>query len=181
MERLYNNLTELISQNLNTPETKSAKKLIEELHEIKKRRFFTKEEFYKIAMWKSPRPKKLYLKNSEEEIENISKKVLSSNSLDEKINLLTSLKGVSIAVASAILTIIEPKNYGIIDIRVWQLLHLYTEVKTNPAGQGFKLDDYKNYLIILKDYSKKFQINVRDIERILFFQHRKIQEGNLYK
>jgi len=95
--------------------------------------------------------------------------------------LLTSRKGVSIAVASSLLTIINPQNYGIIDIRVWQLLYLYGEVKTKPKGQGFNLENYKEYLSILRKYAKQFNMDVRDIERILFFHHKRIQEGNLYK
>jgi hypothetical protein len=32
-------------------------------------------------------------------------------------------KGVSVPMASALLTLLDPKRYGVIDIRVWQLLH----------------------------------------------------------
>jgi len=104
-----------------------------------------------------------------------------SNSEDEKINLLLNLNGVSIAVASSLLTIINPKDYGIIDIRVWQLFYLYSEVKTKPKGQGFNIEDYKTYLFILRKYAKQFNLNVRNVERIFFSYHKKIQKGNLYK
>lgn len=181
MEKLYLDLKELIKNNLNTPETKEAQDLINLLSDVKEKGFFTKEQFYKVAMWKTPRPKNYYLSNSKELIEQISRLALSTNSEDEKINVLLSLNGVSIAVASSLLTIINPKDYGIIDIRVWQLLHLYEEVKNKPGGQGFNLEDYKNYLLILREYAKQFNINVRDVERIFFFHHKKIQEGNLYK
>ncbi len=181
MKLLYPNLTDLIKDNLNTPETEEALNLIQKLSDIKEKGFFSKEQFYAVAMWKTPRPKKHYLNNSKEEIEKISKKVLLSNSEDEKISLLISLKGVSIAVASSLLTIINPKDYGIIDIRVWQLLHLYGEINTKPHGQGFNIEDYETYLSILRKYSKQFNVNVRDIERIFFFHHKKIQEGKLYK
>lgn len=180
MKRLYPNLTELIKDNLDTPEVQEAENLIKQLEDVKKRGFFTKEQFYDVAMWKSPRPKKYYLDNSEENIIQNSRLVLNSNSDDEKIILLISFKGVSIAVASALLTIINPKDYGIIDIRVWQVLYLYDKIKTKPRGQGFNLEDYKRYLFILRKYAGKFNVNVRDIERILFFHHKKIQEGNLY-
>jgi len=32
-------------------------------------------------------------------------------------------KGVSVPMASALLTLLDPKRYGVIDIRIWQLLH----------------------------------------------------------
>jgi len=43
------------------------------------------------------------------------------------------------------------------------------------------LKDYLVYLSILRKYAQLFNRNVRDIERNLFFYHKKIQEGNLYK
>src|SRR3972149_11932330 len=169
MKRIYSNLTELIENNLNVPEVPEAEDLMKQLKDFKQKGFITKEQFYNVVMWKSPRPKRHYISNSEEQIIQVSKSILNSNSEDEKIMLLTSLKGVSIAVASSLLTIINPQNYGIIDIRVWQLLYLYGEVKTKPKGQGFNLENYKEYLSILRKYAKQFNMDVRDIERILFF------------
>jgi thermostable 8-oxoguanine DNA glycosylase len=180
MKKSYTDLTQLIKENLDTPETKEALNLIEELKDVKIKGFLSPKQFYDVVMWKTPRPKNHYLSNPEEQIKELSREVLLSNSDDEKVKLLTSLNGVSIAVASSLLTIIDPEHYGIIDIRVWQLLHLYEEVKTKPKGQGFNLEDYKNYLSILRKYAQQFNVNVRDIERIFFFHHKKIQEGNLY-
>ena len=181
MKRLYPNLTKLIKNNINTPETLEALQLISQLKDVKEKGFFSKEQFYDVVMWKTPRPKKHYLSNSEKTLIETSKKVLLSDSEDEKVNLLLNLKGVSIAVASSLLTIINPKDYGIIDIRVWQLFHLYDEVKTKPKGQGFNIEDYKTYLSILRKYAKQFNLNVRDVERIFFSHHKTIQKGNLYK
>lgn len=181
MKKLYGDLNELIKNNLSLGETGEAQELIKQLSDVLQKGFFTKDQFFNVAMWKSPRPKKHYLSNSEEGIIDIFRLVLNSDSDADRVTLLTSFKGVSIAVASSLLTIINPKDYGIIDIRVWQLLHLYGEVDTKPKGQGFNLNDYLDYLSILRKYVKKFDVNVRDIERILFFHHREIQEGNLYK
>ena len=176
----FQNLNKLIKHNLNNSETQEAQDLFSLFKNVKFRGFFTKPQFYAVVMWKTPRPKNHYIINSEKSIKDISKKILLADSENEKVNLLTSLKGVSIPVASAILTIIDPKNYGIIDIRVWKLLHLYKEVKTKPGGQGFNLNDYMIYLSILRKYAKQFKKSVRDIERTLFFYHKKIQRGNLY-
>ncbi|MBS3084710.1 hypothetical protein J4411_02245 [Candidatus Pacearchaeota archaeon] len=181
MKKNYQSLGKLLKNNLGNSETEEALKLIDSLKYSSKNGFISKEQFYKVAMWKTPKPKNHYLSNSNEKIKEVSKSVLSSNSDEEKINLLTQLKGVSIPVASSLLTIINPKKYGIIDIRVWQILYLYSEVKNKPAGQGFNLKDYLVYLSILRKYAQLFNRNVRDIERNLFFYHKKIQEGNLYK
>lgn len=132
-------------------------------------------------MWKSPRPKQRYLGNSEEKIISISKKVLATKFEKRKIELLTSLDGVSIPTASAILTLVDPQNYGVIDIRVWQVLYLYGSVKDRPNGTNFDFNNWYNYLMKLRYYAKKFNVSTRDIERTIFLHHKKIQDRNLYK
>jgi len=107
-----------------------------------------------MGMWKSPRPKKQYLKNSEKEIISISKKVLATKFEKRKIELLTSLKGVLTPTASAILSLIDPKNYGVIDIRVWQVLYLYDSVKVKPNGTNFDFNNWYNYLMKLRYYKE---------------------------
>jgi len=180
MEKEYSTLEELIKQNLDTEEIAKTSKLINELQDIKKRGYFTKDEFLKMGMWKSPRPKQKYLKNSEEEIISISKKVLATKFEKRRIELLTSLKGIAIPTASAILTLIDPQNYGVIDIRVWQIFYLYDSVKMKPTGTNFDFNNWYNYLIKLRYYAKKFNVLARDIERTIFFYHKKNQDGNLY-
>jgi len=181
MKKEYSTIEELIKENLDTKEHAETLKLINELKDVKKRGYFTKEEFLKMGMWKSPRPKQQYLKNSEEEIISISKKALSTKFEKRKIELLTSLKGVSIPTVSAFLTLIDPQNYGVIDIRVWQILYLYGSVKIKPTGTNFDFNNWYNYLMKLRYFANKFKVSARDIERTIFFHHKNIQEGNLYK
>jgi len=180
MKKKYKNIQELIKENLNTEEHGPTQKLIDELKDVFYRGYFTKEEFLKMGMWKSPRPKRWYLSNSEEEIIEISKKVFSTNYDKRKIELLTQLKGVSIPTASAILMLTDPRKYGVIDIRVWQVLYLYGSVKVNPKGKNFKFNNWYNYLMKLRYFADKFKVKARDIERTIFFYHLKIQEGKLY-
>ena len=77
------------------------------------------------------------MKNSEEEVISTSKGVLSTDFEKRRLELLVELKGVAIPTASAILTLIDPENYGVIDIRVWQVLFLYGSVKVKPTGTNF--------------------------------------------
>jgi len=181
MKKDYRNLSELIKNKLSREEDLNTKKLINELKKVRKQGYFTKDEFLKMCSWKSPRPKRYYESNSAELIEDISKNVISTKYEKRKIDLLTKLKGVNIPTASAILTLIDPQNYGVIDIRVWQLLYLYGSVKKNPRGQGFNFNDWFYYLSKLRYFAKKFHCLVRNIEYSLFQYHKKIQVGNLYK
>ena len=181
MRKEYKTIEKLIKVNLGTKEDIKALKLINQLKEVEKRGYFTKEEFLKMGMWKSSRPKQKYLKNAEEKIMSISKKVFSTKFEKRRMELLTTLSGVSIPTASAILTLINPKDYGVIDIRVWQILYLYGSVKVKPTGTNFDFNNWYSYLMKLRYYAKKFKVSARDIEMTLFLHHKKIQEGNLYK
>jgi hypothetical protein len=180
MERKYQNLSELLTMELTTKEHNSTNAIISSVCEVKRRGFFNKEQFLKMGIWKSPRPKKWYESNDENKIIKISRQALNASKEEDKIEYLTLLKGVSIPVASALLALIDPINYGVIDIRVWQLMYLYGEVDSKPSGKGFRINDWCNYLSILRKYAKKFNVKTRNIERTLFIHHTKIQEGNLY-
>ena len=96
------------------------------------------------------------------------------------MELLTSLDGVSVPTASAILTLVDPKRYGVLDIRVWQLLYTIGVVTKNPAGVGFSFDNWRQFLMILRIFAKRFNVKARDIERTLFWAHEKHQKGRLY-
>lgn len=181
MKKEYSTIEELIRNELDLEEESNTERLIKELKSVRQRGYFTKEEFVKMGMWKSPRPKRHYEGNDEAEVLAISKKALSSKSEERKIEYLIELKGVSIPTVSAILTLIDPVHYGVIDIRVWQVLYLYGSVNTKPEGVNFDFDDWRNYLVELRDYATRFKVLTRDIERTLFLHHKNIQEGNLYK
>lgn len=180
MKKKYQNIDELLKHNLNDQEEINTSKLIATLKGVKLRWYLTRDEFIKIGLWKSPRPKKLYLQNTEEDVVAITKRAFTTNSEIEKIVYLTRLKGVKIPAASAILTLTDPQNYGVIDIRVWQVFYLYDIVKNNPKGLDFDANDRMDYLSELRKYAEIFHTSVRNIERILFLHHQDMQEGTLY-
>ncbi|MFH1248958.1 MAG: hypothetical protein V1660_02295 [archaeon] len=83
--------------------------------------------------------------------------------------------------ASAILALTDPKRYGVIDIRVWQTLHLYGVVNGKPSGVGFNFRNWRDYLESLRGYAKKLNVKARDIERTLYDYHKAKKEGTLYE
>ncbi len=180
MKKEFRTIEELIEKNLSTEEHGPTLELINDLRVVKERGYFTKDEFLKMAMWKSPRPKKWYLANSEETVREISKEVFATNCERRRMELLTQLRGVSIPAASTILMLTDPVNYGVIDIRVWQILYLYGSISAKPTGRNFNFNDWYNYLMKLRELADKFDVKVRDIERTLFLYHVKIQQGRLY-
>jgi hypothetical protein len=96
------------------------------------------------------------------------------------MEILTSLAGVSVPVASAILTLIDPRRYGVLDIRVWQLLVTLGVMDRKPGGRGFGVADWLAYLDVLRRHARALQPPVRAVELTLFEQHRRVQRGRLY-
>ena len=82
--------------------------------------------------------------------------------------------------ASSVLMLLHPKRYGVIDIRVWQLLHKVGTVKKNSRGIGFTFQNWYQFLTIVRHFANKFGVSARQVERTLFKVHEKYQDGRLY-
>lgn len=91
-----------------------------------------------------------------------------------------TLRGVSVPMASSILMLLDPRRYGVIDIRAWQFLHAAGAVTGKPSGVGFSFNHWYQFLTILRYFAKRFNVKARDIERALFSAHRKTHKGRLY-
>lgn len=111
---------------------------------ISKRGYLTRDEFISIGNWKSDRPINYYEKNTDEQIKEITQKVLLEKDIIQKIKLLMSpnLKGVQIAVASAILTVFHPEQFCIIDKRAWRAMKW---LQATSENKQFILKSYREY------------------------------------
>jgi hypothetical protein len=83
--------------------------------------------------------------------------------------------------ASAILMFLDPKRYGVIDIRAWQLLHAVGAVTGNEKGVSFTLGHWLQFLGILRQLASRLGVTAREVELTLFNVHRARQEGTLYE
>lgn len=118
MKKEYRDITKLIKKRLLRDKHPGTRDLINELKGVKKRGYFTRTEFLKMCKWKSPRARRFYESNSAHSIRNVSMKLFTTEFEKRKIESLTSLSGVNIPMASAIMMLTDPENYGVIDIRV---------------------------------------------------------------
>jgi hypothetical protein len=176
----YKTLRELLTYELVIEEDSKTSELIRSLRHVRQTKFLTKSELIAICKWKSPRAIRHIKRNSTARIRNLTHKALITKSERERIKYLTSLHGVSLPMASAILTLVNPRRYGVIDIRVWQLLFAIKSVSKNPRGTGLTFKNWYHYLSKLRYHAKELGITVRAIDRTLFFYHRKLQMGALY-
>src|SRR6185436_5539613 len=98
-----------------------------------------------------------------------------------RLEALLQLEGVSVAMASAVLMLLDPKRYGVIDIRVWQFLYATGAVSENEKGVHFSLKNWLQFLAILRRLSTRLHVTARGIERTLFNLHKAHQEHRLYE
>jgi hypothetical protein len=176
----HQGLESLLRRNLIVEEDHPTAKIIRRLRHVRIDKELSRGEFLDICYWKSPRSIRRCERNPARCVEEVSRNVFSTRSEERKIELLTGLDGVSIPTASAILTLTNPKNYGVIDIRVWKLLHDLGSVKSNPRGQGFTFQHWYHYLQTLRYHAKLLGVSVRLVELTLFTYHQEHQTGNLY-
>jgi len=131
----------------------------------------TREDLEQVVKWKfkeMPGRKKrvmgLLAENTDEKIRNVSNQFFSMTSNDDsyKVHTLNKVYGVGPALASTILTFINPKDYGVFDIHVWR--ELFGE---EPKGL-FRTANYLKVLVELRKIAKKHQLDVRIVEKALF-------------
>ena len=131
--------------------------------------------------WKSPRPIKHIRANSHHRVRAATRAALATRSETRRLEALLQLDGVSVPTASAVLMLLDPKRYGVIDIRVWQLLHAVGAVTQNRKGTHFRTEQWLQFLSILRDLSSRLGVTAREVELTLFNIHRAGQAGRLYE
>jgi hypothetical protein len=176
----YRSLTALLASEMVREEDPATAALIRDLAEVRRRGHFTRAEFRRMCRWKSPRARQLWEANSAARVRAVSRVVLATRNERRRMELLTGLSGVGVPMASAILTLIDPRRYGVLDIRAWQLLFAIRSVDANRRGQGFTIAQWERYLAALRAHARRLGVTARTIEYTLFHCHRKFQHGLLY-
>jgi hypothetical protein len=109
-----------------------------------------------IYRWKSPRSIRHFRNNSESEIKHALKEALSAPDIKKAVCALTSLKGVRVKMASAILTAIDPGRYTVLDFRALEAL---------GARDSEDLDLYVPYVKACRSMADRYGVTLRDFDR----------------
>ena len=127
-------------------------------------------------MWKSARQKQNYLKNKDS-IEQTSKDAFTEKDERRKMEILCQLYGVSVPMASALLTIVYPERYAVIDIRCLEMLKkLDYDLGSYPS-----LSIWLEYLDTMRKWATENGITPRELDMALFAMHREGLEKEDYK
>ena len=182
MEKRYSDIQSMLSACLVHDEYSDTAPLIASLSHVREAHYFTRSEFLIMCKWKEPRERRRqnWASNTEDEVRTLSAQAFGAPDEARRILHLCRLRGVGIPVASAFLALIDPERYGVIDIRVWQLLALYNEVDYDPDGRTLQVLHWLDYLDKIRLWADELKVSVRTIERTLFQHHRDIQTERLY-
>lgn len=175
-----NDLQQLVRRHLDTEEDETTAALVRALRAARRRGHLTRAEFEAACRWKSPRAIHHLRANTYHAIRAATALALRARAERRRLTALTALRGVSVPTASALLTLLHPRRYGVIDIRVWQLLHRVGAVRTNADGAGFTFEEWRLFLYIIRGLAGRLGVTPRDVERTLFGVHRRYQRGTLY-
>jgi hypothetical protein len=173
-------LAALVRRHLDREEDEGTAALTRALRPARRRGYLTRGEFEAACRWKSPRAVHHVRANSPRAVRTATGAALRARGERERLLALTALRGVSVPTASALLTLLDPRRYGVIDIRVWQLLHRLGAVDTNPRGVGLACENWLRFLEVIRGLASSLRLGARDVERTLFAVHRRHQRGTLY-
>jgi len=154
--------------------------LLQEFESLNKPDCLSKDQFLKIAQWKSSRPLQYYKLNSEKDIREITSLAFATPEDSLKIHILAALKGINYPTASAILMFYDKTKYPVLDIRVWKQLYQARLVTTNARGQNFTLSQVGEYFEVIRALSKELNITARQVEKRLFDHDKATRSGKLY-
>jgi hypothetical protein len=173
-------LEPLVRAHLSAEEDESTSLLSRRLQAAKRRGYLTKGELAAVCRWKSSRAIQHIRANNYYRVRAATAAAMATSSERRRLEALRQLEGVSVPMASAILMLLYPRRYGVIDIRVWQLLYGVGAVSENRKGTGFSLANWLQFLSIVRGLSSRLRVSARAVERTLFDVHKANQEGRLY-
>lgn len=134
--------------------------------DFKNKTFLTKKELLRMADWKFYRlwpskHKKEIESNPDILIEKTTKRAIEEIDDKNKVEILDDLRGVGIPMASAILTVLNPNDYGVIDINAWYALN-------SEEKRSFTSEDFILFMKKIRENAKKQNLTARQTEIGLF-------------
>jgi hypothetical protein len=143
---------------------------------IRERGFVLSDELYRIARWKSRRRADLVKANPDHVIEKVTKLALALKDTDPgyAVDLLTVLKGVGVPMASVVLTVADPQEFGIIDIWTWQTLNRWQPDRFPwKDTSGFSVTEFLRYLETMRELARHGGLLCREVDMALWYVARK--------
>jgi len=120
-----------------------------------------------IVRWKSSRSIGYFERNDRKNVEKRVSEALATNSVSEKVDILSELDGVQVRMASAILLFVNPERFTVLDWRAWDVLHesgyLPDEMPNDPT-----VEDYLLYLGACWAIANEYNVSLRTLDMALW-------------
>ena len=157
--------------NYDYDETVALKKKLAALRQTRTPFYLTKLEFEEILRWKlitQYNRQLAYRKtNTEEIIRSVTELALKITHEDKdyetelRVGILCAIRGVGVPVASAILALVYPEEYGVIDFRCWQQVFDYKKTT-------FTIPEYIRYLKELRKFKNELGWTVQEVDMAIW-------------
>jgi len=128
---------------------------------VVKRGCLIRDELFQVARWKAPRNQNRVLKNSEDDVEEITRFSLHTTSERTRVESLLILFGVAWPMASVILHFFHKERYPIVDFRA--LWSVQVEV---PSYYHFEF--WREYVRFCRDLADKNDVDMRTLDKALW-------------
>ena len=152
-------------------ETNELKKRFNTLLKKRSPAYLTASEFDEIVKWKLDkqyhRSKEQRSVNTDSVIIPITQSCFAIHSdnkdyeVELKLKQLTTIRGIALPLASAVLAICFPTNYVVIDSVLWE--NIFGEEKSS-----FTINDYLKFLGFIKELSQHTKLPIQDTEHLLW-------------
>ena len=128
---------------------------------VSRRGYLLKNELFQVARWKAPRNQNRVLRNSEDDIKEITRFALRTTSERARVESLLILFGVAWPMASVILHFFHEERYPILDFRA--LWSIQVEV---PSYHRF--ESWFGYVSYCRDLANKNGVDMRTLDKALW-------------
>jgi hypothetical protein len=148
----------------------STRRLKQDLAELSRRRqpfYLTRADLEPILKWKLRtqygRGAKVRRRLTDELVRQVTRQTFAYQAKDvdmelrERTRLLDRLPGVGVPVASAILALVEPRRYCVIDFRGWRALF-------GEERQHFSVGHYRRYRRVIAQYAKRLGWSIQETD-----------------
>jgi len=161
----------LYKQAADYEETERLKAKLAQLRRERQPLYLTATELEEILQWKLGqqigRRRRIRAANTDEVIRAVTGLALTIQHPDKeyelelRTNILCTLRGISVPVASAILALVFPEEYAVIDFRVWR--QLFGKQRT-----VFSIAAYKQYNRRIRSLAKELGWSMQEVDHAIW-------------
>lgn len=129
---------------------------------VRRRGFYTRDEFLELCLWKTPRSKRRCAENDEAFVHEATKVALGAEHERLRIESLLMLRGVSWPTASVLLHFGHRDPYPILDFRALHALG------ANEPASGYDFAFWWAYVVECRRLAQEAKVPMRTLDRALW-------------